>query len=127
MQDNEFMYIQYNGANGNAASLRKGGDPATFAIWIGKNNDPTVDQTFAYFQVKLLNGSGSVILTDYTSQGIANPVNTSDPSNPNYGWRPLDVSSATHKAGLAVTYEIVAANQKNITGLIRASTSAFTS
>ena len=117
MQDNEFMYIQYNGANGNAASLRKGGNPATFAIWIGKNNDPTVDTSFAYFQVKLLNGSGNVIMTDYTSSGIANPDAN--------GWRNLNVDVATHKASLVISYEIVAANQKNITGLLRSSTSAF--
>lgn len=117
MQDNEFMYIQYNGANGNAASLRKGGNPATFTIWIGKNNDPTVDTSFAYFQVKLLNGSGNVIMTDYISSGIANPDAN--------GWRNLTVDVATHKASLAISYEIVTANQKNITGLLRASTSAF--
>lgn len=118
MQDNEFMYIQYNGANGNAASLRKGGNPATFDIWIGKTNDPTVDQSYAYFQVKLLNGSGAVITTDYTSQGIANPDAN--------GWRNLQVSNVTHKASLSITYDIVAANQKNITGLLRASTAQFT-
>lgn len=119
MQDPEMMYIQYNGANGNAASLRKG-QSATFDIWIGTNDNPTVDTTYAYFQVKLVDGSGNVITASYSSEGIPDVVSGSG------GWRNLTVDSTTFKARLALPYDVVNANGKNITGLLRASTSAFT-
>lgn len=117
MQDNEYMYIQYNGANGNAASLRNG-QTATFNIWVGKSDDATVDTSFAYFQVKLLNGSGSVITAHY--DGIPDVVSGSD------GWRNLIVDGTTHKASLSITYDVANANGKNITGILRASTAQFT-
>lgn len=116
LQDPEMMYIQYASQNGNAASLRKG-QTATFDIWIGKNNDPTVDTSFAYFQVKLLNGSGQVITASYQSSGI--------PDADGEGWRTLSVDNTTKKARIPIPYDVVDANGKNITGLIRASTSAF--
>lgn len=114
MTDNEYMYIQFAGANGNAASLRKG-QTVTFEIWVGKSNDATVDTSFAYFQVKLLDGSGNVIT------GSLSGINPADAN----GWRNIDVNSSTHKATLPVTYEIANTNGKNITGIIRASTSSF--
>ena len=112
MQDPEFMYIQYNGANGNAASLRSG-QSATFDIWIGRTDDADVDDSFAYFQAQLLDGSGSVITESLT--GI-NPV-VSD------GWRNLNVDSTTKKARITIAYSIPDTHGKNITGLVRASTS----
>lgn len=115
MTDNEFMYIQYAGANGNAASLRKG-QSVTFSIWVGKTNDATVDQTYGYFQVQLLNGNGSV---------ITGSVGTL-PADVGNGWRNLTVDGTTHKAGLTISYDIVNTYNKNITGILRASTSAFT-
>ena len=114
LQDPEMMYIQYAGQNGNAASLRKG-QTAAFDIWIGKNNDPTVDTSFAYFQAKLLNGSGQVITGSLS--GIPDVVSD--------GWRPLPIDGTTHKARISITYDVVDTNGKNITGLLRASTGSF--
>jgi len=115
MTDDEFMYIQYDGANGNAASLRKGG-VANFLVWIGKADNSAVLTDWAYFQVKLLNGSGNVIMTT----GIANIGNPDTD-----GWRNLNVDGTTHKASCPITYDLVDLNGKNITGILRASTQQF--
>lgn len=114
MTDNEFMYIQYAGANGNAASLRKG-QSVTFEIWVGKTTDATVDTSFAYFQVQLIGGDGNV---------ITGSVGTLPPDQGN-GWRNLTVDGTSHKASLTISYDLVNAYNKNITGILRASTGAF--
>lgn len=116
MQDNEYMYIQYAGANGNAASLRKG-QTVTFEIWVGKTTDATVDPSYAHFQVQLIDGSGNII------HGALSPV---EPEIGNTGWRPITVNQTSHKAELSITYAIADTHGKNITGILRASTSAFT-
>lgn len=115
MTDDEYMYIQYaNGANGNAASLRKGGT-ANFVIWIGKQDNSSVLTEWAYFQVKLLDGSGNVIYGSISGIGAADAN----------GWRNLNVDGTTHKASCPITYDLVSDNGMNITGILRASTSSF--
>lgn len=115
MQDPEFMYIQYNGNNGNAASLRKG-DSATFEIWVGTRDDASVlggttNPTYPNFKIQLLDGSGSVITADIPGLPTAD-------SN---GWR-----SFTHSEGkisLTLVYDIVNTYGKNMTGIVVAYTS----
>jgi hypothetical protein len=110
VQDPEFMYIQYDGANGNAASLRKG-ESATFTIWVGRREDPSVITAWNTFQVKLLDGSGNVI-----TAGISG-ISAADAN----GWRPLTIDSFTNKANITLAYNVVSTYGKNLTGIVMAS------
>ena len=110
MQDPEFMYIQYNGANGNAASLRSG-DSVLFKIWVGTREDASVmggtsNPTFNVIKVKLLDGDGAEI----TGTLVDIPDRGSD------GLRQLSMSGG--KASLTVHYSVVNDNKKNITGIV---------
>lgn len=115
MQDPEFMYIQYNGANGNAASLRSG-EAVTFSIWVGTREDASVlggtqTPTFSIFKVKLLDGDGFEItgsLPDIPDRG-------------GDGYRQLLTSGG--KASIKVNYSVVSDNKKNLTGIVIAYTS----
>lgn len=118
MQDPEFMYIQYNGNNGNAASLRKG-ETASFQIWVGTRTDTTpiggvTNPTYNTIKVKLLDGDGQVITTSGLSTNI--PDVTAD------GYRTLPMSGG--KATITPHYDTVAGvGRKNLTGIILAETS----
>lgn len=117
MQDPEFMYIQYNGNNGNAASLRKD-ETASFQIWVGKRDDAAVlggtsTPTYPIIKVQLLNGSGSVIMTT----GLATNIPDPDAN----GWRTLPMSGG--KGSITPHYNTVNGNGKNITGIVIAYTS----
>ena len=115
MQDPEFMYIQYNGANGNAASLRNG-ESVAFSIWVGRRDDPTViggtsNPTYNSIKVKLLDGTGSEIM-DSGISGI--PDRGSD------GMRALSMSGGV--ATLTVSYSVASTyGKKNLTGIVIAS------
>ena len=117
MQDPEFMYIQYNGNNGNAASLRKD-ETASFKIWVGKRDDAAVlggtsTPTYSIIKVQLLNGGGSVIMTT----GLATNIPDPDAN----GWRTLPMSGG--KGSITPHYNTVNGNGKNITGIVIAYTS----
>lgn len=118
MQDPEFMYVQYNGNNGNAASLRKG-ETASFQIWVGTRTDPTpiggtANPTYSIIKVKLLDGDGQVI----TASGLA----TNIPDAASDGYRTLPMSGG--KATITPHYNTVnGVGKKNLTGIILAETS----
>lgn len=118
MQDPEFMYVQYNGNNGNAASLRKG-ETASFQIWVGTRTDPTPiggtnNPTYSVIKVKLLDGDGQVI----TASGLA----TNIPDAAADGYRTLPMSGG--KATITPHYNTVnQVGKKNLTGIILAETS----
>ena len=121
MQDPEFMYVQYNGNNGNAASLRKG-ETASFQIWVGTRTDPTpiggtTNPTYNTIKVKLLDGDGQVI----TASGLA--TNIPDiPDGATDGYRTLPMSGG--KATITPHYDTVnGVGKKNLTGIIVAYTS----
>lgn len=115
MQDPEFMYIQYNGANGNAASLRSG-DSVTFYIWVGTREDASViggsaTPLYNSIGVKLLDGDGveiTGVLPDINDRGAD-------------GYRPLTMSGG--KGSITIRYTVVYDNKKNITGIVLAKTS----
>ena len=117
MQDPEFMYIQYNGNNGNAASLRKG-ETATFQIWVGTREDPTPiggtdNPTYNSISVKLLDGDGVVIM----GTGLA----TSIPNPDSQGWRDLTSTMSQGKATITPHYTTVnGVGKKNLTGIVLA-------
>lgn len=118
MQDPEFMYVQYNGNNGNAASLRKG-ETASFQIWVGTRTDPTpiggtTYPTYNTIKVKLLDGDGQVI----SASGLA----TNIPDAAADGYRTLPMSAG--KATITPHYDTVnGVGKKNLTGIILAETS----
>lgn len=118
MQDPEFMYVQYNGNNGNAASLRRG-ETASFQIWVGTRTDPTpiggtTNPTYNVIKVKLLDGDGQVI----TASGLA----TNIPDAAADGYRTLTMSAG--KATITPHYDTVnGVGRKNLTGIILATTS----
>lgn len=119
MQDPEFMYVQYNGNNGNAASLRKG-ETASFQIWVGTRTDPTpiggtTNPTYSIIKVKLLDGDGQVI----TESGLA----TNIPDAAADGYRTLPMSGG--KATITPHYDTVnGVGKKNLTGIILAQTAS---
>lgn len=106
MQDTEYMYIQYGGENGNAASLRKG-QTATFTMFVGTKESATADTSWTTWEVKLLDGNGTVITGSY--EHLQPAVN---------GWRPIPQVGGV--ATLVITYGVVSTNGKNITGIVRA-------
>lgn len=115
--DLQQMYIQYNGDNGTSATLKKGGQPITWNIWMGAQDDPTVDTSWTQFYVKLLNSDGEIVHNNIT--GI--PSEITDSSDAHYGWRPLTWDgSAAH---LTLTYNIVydsSTFKKYLTGIVLA-------
>lgn len=122
MQDPEYMYVQYNGANSNAASLRSTDNPARFYVWVGTMDDASVDKRWNQFDVKLLNGSGNVIMTTSMS-GIPDPDGTT-------GLRRLTsyITDAGDAQAKKYYFELTFAEvnsptigQKNVTGFIYAS------
>lgn len=114
--DLEQMYIQYNGGNDTSATLKRGGS-ITWDIWMGAQDDPTVDTSWTQFYVKLLNADGSIVHNNIT--GI--PSEITDSSDAHYGWRPLTWDgSAAH---LTLTYDIVhdsSTFKKYLTGIVLA-------
>ena len=123
MQDPEFLYIQYNGANGNAASLRAN-EYVRFDIWVGKTNDPSVNTAYDTFQLKLLDGNGDVMKQPNLEGDETGGNNLIPDANQTTGWRTLRKSN--NKAYVYVGYSTVndsTKGKKNVTGLIMASTS----
>ncbi len=118
MQDPEYMYVQYNGANGNAASLRRG-EVARFDIFVGTRTDPTPiggvsTPTYQTYKVLLLDGDGEIIMDSSLTQQIPNPDTN--------GYRTLPMEDG--KAYITPDYATVNSHGKNLTGIIIASTSA---
>lgn len=119
MQDPEFMYVQYNGNNGNAASLRKG-ETATFKIWVGTRTDSTpiggkATPTYNSIKVKLLDGDGNVIMDSGLGTSIPNPDAE--------GWRSLNGTMSEGAATITPNYDTVnGVGKKNLTGIILAET-----
>lgn len=111
--DSEYMYIQYNGANGQSATLRKD-QSVTFDIWVGKMDNPEAISNYKDFKIKLLDSNGSV----YT--GNLEGINNADPDD-DY-WRQLDTSMTFYggKASITITYDIATQLGKSLTGIIMA-------
>lgn len=109
--DDTMMYIQYDGGEGHAASLRKDSS-VTFDIWVGTNTDPTPNEDFTTFKVKFLRGDGSVIGNE-DNTGLPTPADGS-------GWRPITYNTTTKHASVAIAYDTVKHFGKNITGIVMA-------
>lgn len=119
MQDPEYMYIQYNGNNGNAASLRRG-DTASFSIWVGRRDDANpishaegtnTVYDWSTIKVKLLDGEGTVI----TASNLATNIPNADGN----GWRDLSSTMSNGKASIKIHYDTVnGAGKKNLTGIV---------
>lgn len=126
MQDPEYMYIQYNGNNGNAASLRNG-DTATFQIWVGTREDPTVRTVggvyeYQYIYIMLLDGDGNIATNSGLTVGIPDVANPNlEAGQAGYGYRQLTMSAG--KATFTPDYSTVVKLKKNMTGIIMAYTS----
>lgn len=112
LTDPEYMYIQYNGANGQSATLRKG-EEVTFDIWVGKMDNPNTISNYIDFKIKLLDSNGSV----YTGNldGIQNDTDGD-------GWRTLNTGTTVfgNKASITITYDIATQLGKSLTGIIMA-------
>ena len=120
LQDPEYMYIQYNKANGQSATLRQG-ESVTFYIWVGRADEPTPDETFNSFKLKVLNAEGKVVTSEIS--GIPNVT-------PSTEWRTLTVETcdANHpvyqdghnRAKCTIQYDAVNSLGKNFTGVVLA-------
>lgn len=121
MQDPEFMYIQYNGANGNAASLRKD-ESVSFSIWVGRRDDPSVlggttDPTYSTYKVQLLDGDGTVI--GGSGDSGRSVIGSGIPDADSDGYRTLPISAGV--ASITIPYSVVNSatyGKKNLTGII---------
>lgn len=113
LTDPERMYIQYNGSDGQSATLRKG-EEVTFDIWVGKTDNPNAMSNYTDFKIKLLDSNGSV----YTGNldGIPNVPEGGD------GWRPLNtgINQFKNKASITITYDIATQLGKSLAGIILA-------
>lgn len=121
MQDPEFMYIQYNGANGNAASLRKD-ESVSFSIWVGRRDDPSVlggtaNPTYSTYKVQLLDGDGTVI--GGSGDSGRSVIGSGIPDADSDGYRTLPISAGV--ASITIPYSVVNSStygKKNLTGII---------
>jgi hypothetical protein len=121
MQDPEFMYIQYNGANGNAASLRKD-ESVSFSIWVGRRDDPSVlggtaTPTYSTYKVKLLDGTGAVI--GGSGDSGRSVIGSGIPDADSDGYRTLSMSAGV--ASITIPYSVVNSatyGKKNMTGIV---------
>lgn len=113
LTDPEYMYIQYNGENGQSATLRKG-EEVTFDIWVGKMDNPDIKSNYIDFKIKLLDSNGNVYTENL--EGIPNVPEGGD------GWRPLNTSinQFINKASITITYDIAKQLGKSLTGIIMA-------
>lgn len=117
--DYEQMYIQYSEQNDTSATLKKNGS-VTFKMWMGTQTDPTVDDTWETWYVKLLDSEGNVVTSNISN--IPNTITTGDYA----GWRPLDVTKSGNVfqyASITITYDIVNDSQtfkKYLTGIVLA-------
>lgn len=137
MQDPEYMYIQYNGNNGNAAALRSG-QTATFQVWVGTRDSAEVlgtttggqfTPTYGTIKVKLIDGEGITIggSEDTTSPKRSGSYETSIPSceggDTGTGWRNLSNTMVGGKATITPHYNTVnGVGKKNLTGIVIAYT-----
>lgn len=114
-QDPEFMWIKYDGANGNSASLRSG-ETVTFSICVGTAEDDTPNTSYTTFKVKFLDSEGNVVTS---TAGAAN--DSAFKIAPNNGFRTLTTSSgvATAKIYYADVYDLC---KKGLTGIVVAET-----
>ena len=125
-QDPEYMWIQYNGANGNSASLREN-EAVTFSIWVGKADDPTYkDTNFTSFKAKLFDSTGAVVTaTSSTSYTVANDSTIKKTPDGTTGYRPLDVNTTTGVATAKLYYnDVFYLCKKGLSGIIIASTAS---
>lgn len=138
MQDSEYMYIQYNGNNGNAASLRKN-ETATFQIWVGTRDNPDVlmntsttpsTPMYNYMCVKLLDGESIPIggKEDISSPKRSGALSTNIPAcvggDTGDGWRDISSTMQGGKATITPHYDTVnEVAKKNLTGIVIAYTS----
>lgn len=124
MQDPEFMYIQYNGSNGNAASLRKS-ESVSFDIWVGRREDTTViggtvNPTYNSYKVQLLDGDGLVI--GGSGDSGRSVIGSGIPDADSNGYRTLPMSAGV--ATITIPYSVAASSvygKKNMTGIVIAS------
>lgn len=124
MQDPEFMYIQYNGANGNAVSLRKN-ESVTFNIWVGRREDPSViggtaTPTYNSYKVQLLDGDGK--LMGGSGDSGRSVIGSGIPDADSDGYRTLPMSAGI--ATIAIPYSVASSatyGKKNLTGIVFAS------
>lgn len=123
--DEEQLYIQYEGSNNNSATLKKGGS-VEWHLWMGTRTDPTVDTSWKKFYVKLLKADGSVVLSSLSSYNINN-VESSDTSNPYYGFRKVPWQAAGY-ASITIGYEMVHTMfDKYLTAIVLAEEGQFSS
>ena len=150
MQDPEFMYIQYNGNNGNAASLRKN-EVAELKIWVGTRTDSNIlggkdNPTYPIIKIRILDGDGIPLGGDddtSTPKRNGSYAGTTKGGQPYgyipavdnvggvydaQGWRTIPLIESGDDKGKAVVcphYDTV--NQvckKNLTGIILAQTAS---
>lgn len=122
LQDAEYMYIQYNSSNGNAASLRRG-QSVEFSIWIGTQDNPAVlkvDGTpvYQYFKILLLDSDGNVV----TASGLG-PTEHKLPDPDGSGYRKLTSTGGVAK--VFFDFDMVNSStvgKKSITAIVYAST-----
>ena len=114
-QDPEYVWIKYDGANGNTASLRTG-QSVTFSICVGTAEDDTPNTGYTTFKVKFLDSEGNVVTS---TQGAAN--DSAFKIAPNNGFRTLTTSSgvATAKIYYDDVYNLC---KKGLTGIVVAET-----
>lgn len=117
MQDPEYMYVQYNGANGNAASLRRSDGNVTFQIWVGTRDNAGVlggssTPKFPVIKVQLLDGNGNII----TATGLSTNIPDPDAGDTTHYYRTLPMSGG--KGTISPHYDTVNTYGKNLTGII---------
>ncbi len=117
-QDDEYLYVQRSGLNGNNASLHSGDNPVSFEFFVGTASDATAQTGWA-FKIKLYKAD-AVEITDSVSELSA--YNTGITARTD-GYYILSTDSTSHKATLNIPYSLVKNKASDfLSGIIYATT-----
>lgn len=125
LQDPEYMYIQYNKANGQSATLRDR-EKVKFYAWVGKTNSSSPIASFNKFSVKFLNSAGEVVKENLSGYYLE-PVTENVIEGSEDGWRQMaiDIDNEVYsddkaRAHCIISHKLVTYLGKNLTGFILA-------
>lgn len=120
LTDPEYLYIQYNKANGRSATLRQG-EKVDFFFWVARSDNPNIhDSNYNQYKIKLLDSEGKTI----TDSNIGDETTGYIPNPDANGWRicnyDYDEDYGFDVASCPFNYNTVNTYGKNMTVIVLA-------
>ena len=120
LTDPEYLYVQYNKANGRSATLRAG-EKVDFFFWVARNDNPNIENGYYNtYKIKLLDSEGKTIYA--TGLGDSTVGYIPDPDSS--GWRTCSYDYSSDYGFSVATcpfgYSTVNTYGKNMTAIVLA-------